>query len=36
MVPAISIVNRSTFATRNIADFRAIPELGLVNPEDLR
>jgi predicted nucleic acid-binding protein len=36
MIAAISIVNRSALATRNIADFRAIPELELVNPWDFR
>jgi predicted nucleic acid-binding protein len=36
MIAAISIVNRSALATRNIADFQAIPELELVNPWDFR
>jgi predicted nucleic acid-binding protein len=36
MIAAIAIVNRSVLATRNIADFRAIPELDLVNPWDFR
>jgi hypothetical protein len=36
MIAAISIVNRSALATRNIADFRAIPELELLNPWDFR
>jgi predicted nucleic acid-binding protein len=36
MIAAISIVNRSALATRNIADFRAIPALELLNPWDFR
>jgi predicted nucleic acid-binding protein len=36
LIAAVSIVKRSTLATRNIADIRTIPELELLNPWDFR
>lgn len=32
MIAAITLVNRGVLATRNVADFEAIPELQVTNP----